>query len=171
MKKISIIISTILFLSLLMVGCDVNDESSCPSDLSGELSTTESDFVGTWALTDMVSAEEVDLTDDNMNNPSTNIFPQLPECQQDVVYEFKIDRTFSIKQAYNVAGCQNKGIVEGTWKLSGGQLTLVALCTSQVYNVDINTENTLFTLEDRYKFNDVLGVVITSDATLTYERM
>lgn len=171
MKRTPILVSITLIFSLLFVGCDLNDESSCPSDLTGGLSAIESDYVGTWKMIDMVSEDVVDLTDDNVDNPSTDIYPQLPECQQDIVYEFKSDRSFSIKQAYNVTGCSNKGLVEGTWKLSGGQLTLVALCISQVYNVDVNAENTQFTLEDKFNFNDVSGVIISSNVIITYERM
>jgi len=172
MKKSIVLICSVLVINLLSVGCSsVDGESSCSQDLTGALSTTEADFVGTWTLTGLISEIEVDLTDDNMSNPSTEVFSQLPECQKDVVYIFNSDRTFAIQQAYNVEGCPNKALVEGTWKLSGGQLTLVALCSSPRYNIILNSEFTLFTLEDTYNFNDQTGVIINSDVILTYEKI
>jgi len=172
MKKSIVLICSILVVNLLLVGCSsVDGESSCSQDLTGELSTAESDFVGTWVLAGLVAENEVDLTDDNMSNPSTEVYSQLPECQKDVVYIFNSDRTFAIQQAYNVEGCPNKALVEGTWKLSAGQLTLVALCSSPRYNITLNTEVTVFTLEDTYNFNDRSGVIINSNVILTYERI
>jgi hypothetical protein len=54
MKKVKLIASSVMLMSLLMVSCSLNEGSSCPEALTGELSLTESEFVGTWVLTNMV---------------------------------------------------------------------------------------------------------------------
>jgi len=171
MKKSILVIGSLFIMNVLFVGCSLGDESNCPNDLTGALSAIESDFAGTWALTGMVAEDEVDITDDDVDNPSTEIYSQLPGCQQDVVYNFNSDRSFIIEQAYNVPNCPNKATVEGTWSLSGNQLNLVAQCQTQVYAIVINTEGTLFTIDDNYNFNDQSGVIISSGVTLTYEKM
>jgi hypothetical protein len=170
MKKVKLIASSVMLMSLLMVSCSLNDGSSCPEALTGELSLTESEFVGTWVLTNMVSEEEVDLTDDDVENPSIEIFQQLPDCQKDVVYDFESDRKFIVKQEYNATDCQNKLTFEGTWKLTDTELTFVSQCSSQAIDVVVNDDSTVFTLEDTYFFNDVYGFVISTTVTLTYEK-
>jgi hypothetical protein len=170
MKKI-VLLSSLVVMNLLCVGCDLGDESSCPEPLTGELSAAESVLVGSWVLTDMVADEEIDLTDDGVENPSTEIFQQLSECKQDVVYTFVSDRTFNVKQSYNVPNCETKGIVEGTWKATASQLTTVAQCESLTKIIDMNTEQTIFTTESNFQFNDVYGFYINSTVTLTYEKV
>lgn len=170
MKKIVLTISLVM-MNLLFVGCNLGDEASCPEALTGELSATEGNYVGSWVLTDMIADEEIDLTDDGVENPSTEIFQQLSECKQDVVYTFENDRSFNIKQGYNVANCDNKGIVQGTWKASTAQLTTVALCETLNKAIDMNTEQTIFTTESNFQFQDVSGFLISSTVTLTYEKV
>lgn len=159
-----------VLMSLLMVSCSLNDGTSCPEAITGSLSDLENEFVGTWVFTNMVSEEEVDLTDDDVENPSTEIFPQLEDCQKDVVYVFETDRKFNVKQEYNVPDCENKLTIEGTWKLMNGNLTFVAQCSSQTIDVELNEESTIFTLEDNYSFQDVNGFLIMTNVTFTYEK-
>jgi hypothetical protein len=170
MKKTMLIASSVMMMNLLMVSCNLDDGSSCPEALTGGLSDIETEFVGTWVLTNMVSEEEVDLTDDDVENPSTEIFQQLPDCQKDVVYDFESDRKFTLEQEYNATDCQNKLTFDGTWKLTEGKLTFVSQCTSQTIDIVVNDDSTMFTLEDTYFFNDVNGFVISTSVTLTYEK-
>lgn len=170
MKKI-VLASSLVVMNLLCVGCDLGDESSCPEPFTGELSAAESVFVGTWILTDMVADEEIDLTDDDVENPSTEIFQQLSECKQDVVYSFESDRAFNVKQSYNVPNCEIKGIVEGTWKATAGQITTISQCQTLTIAIEMNTEQTIFTTESNFQFSDVRGFIINSAVTLTYEKV
>lgn len=170
MKKLKLMASSAMMMGLLMVSCNLDEDTSCPKALTGELSFPESEFVGTWVLTNMVSEEEVDLTDDDVENPSTEIFQQLPDCQKDVVYDFESDRKFTVKQEYNAPDCENKLTFEGTWKLSDTKLTFVSQCSSQAIDIVVNDDSTVFTLEDTYFFNDVYGFVVNTKVTLTYEK-
>ncbi len=171
MKTLSLL-GNVILISLLFVSCTLNNESStnCAQDLTGDLSTTESEFVGSWVLTDLVSDVAIDLTDDGVDNPSTEIFDQLSECSKDLVYDFNSNRSFTVKQEYNAVNCDNKLSIDGTWRLIGAQLTLVSLCQAQQINIQLNNEYTMYTLEDTYNFNDVTGNTINTDVTLTYTK-
>jgi hypothetical protein len=170
MKRLKLIACSVMMMSVLMVSCSLNDGTSCPEALTGELTLIESEFVGTWVLTNMVSEEEVDLTDDNVENPSTEIFQQLSDCQKDLVFDFGNDRAYTIKQGYSATNCENKQSLDGTWKLIEGKLTLVALCTTQLVDIEFNGDNTIFTREDIYTFQDIYGFTINTNVTSTYEK-
>lgn len=170
MKKFMLMVSCVIMMNFLLVSCSLDDGAACPQAFTGELSVSESEFVGTWVLTNMVSEDEVDLTDDNVENPSTEIFQQLSDCRQDVVYNFQNDRKYSIKQGFNATNCTNKQSLEGTWKLAGNKLSLVTICTLQTVDILINNEVTVFTYEATFTFQDVKGLNINTTVTSTYEK-
>jgi len=116
MNKTILLLGKLMLVGLLMLGCSTDNGSNCPEALTGELTLDELDFVGTWVFTDLVSEKEVDLTDDNVDNPSTDIFSQLEACDKDVDYVFRSDRTYTVRQEYNAQDCDNKLSFDGTWK-------------------------------------------------------
>ena len=153
-----------------MVGCSV-DKNTCQSDFTGALSDAETGLVGTWVLTDMVADKEVDLTDDGVENPSTEIFDQLPDCQKDVEYTFDSDRSYMVRQEYNAMDCTNKQTFNGTWSYSNGQLQVVSDCILQTLNIEISGDATTFTLVQLITFNDVYGYMIKGNTTITYTKV
>ena len=173
MKNTVIASIQLMFLGLLMAGCTSTDGSGCPEALTGELTSMENEFVGNWVLTDMVSEEAVDITTDGVDNPSTDIFSQLPDCQKDVEYVFRNDRTYTVRQEYNAENCTNKLSFDGTWKYINGKLELVnpTICLSQTLNITVNNDTTVFALVDLVTFNDVSGLTVKSNVTLTYEKI
>lgn len=164
--------SKLMFFGLFMLGCSTNDGLSCPEPFTGELSTVENSFVGTWVFSGMTSEEAIDLVDDGIDFPSTDIFSQLPDCQKDVDYLFNSDRSFTVRQEFNTVGCNNKLSIEGTWKYANEKLTLVTptLCSSQTLDVTLNGL-TEFTITDVLNINDVSGLTVISNVTLTYTKI
>src|SRR5690606_19051372 len=97
----------------------------CPDPLIGELTAIETEFSGSWKYIGMEAEEAIDITDDNTDNPSTNLFAQLKDCDRDMVYNFMTNRNYEIKQGYVAANCNNKQTLTGTWSLTATDLTIV----------------------------------------------
>ncbi len=170
MKKSIVLVKTIMAASLLFFGCSNDNSPDCPDDFTGALDATETPLVGEWSFVSMVSEDEVDLTNDSMDNPSTDIYDQFSECQQDVAYTFEDDRGYTLKQGYVATDCTNKVALNGTWKLTAGVLNFVADCYTNSIDIEFNEDKTEFTFEKMYKFVDVDGHTITSKVIFTYEK-
>jgi len=169
MKKTVLLVKSLVVMSFLFVSCNDNDSVTCPDALTGELSEVESAFAGKWVLTAIASEKEVDLTNDNVANPSKNIFEQQTACQKDVIYVFNADRTFDYKEG-SVAEACTKTAIDGTWKYSVSGLVIVANCTSQILDIDVNDDSTEFSIESTYNIKDVSNNVISSKLTFTYTK-
>ncbi|MFB9056551.1 DUF5004 domain-containing protein [Mariniflexile ostreae] len=171
MKKSILLVKSLLIMSVLIVSCDNNDDSiQCPEAITGELIPIESDFTGRWELKSITVEDEIDITDDNEDNPSLDLFAQYSECQKDIVYNFNDDRSYELALGQVASDCSNKLKVEGTWKLSETTLTLVANCSRDLIVIDVNEDATEFVLEAVYSFKDVDGNIIKTKATSTYEK-
>ncbi|WP_338357316.1 DUF5004 domain-containing protein [Yeosuana marina] len=153
--------------SLFFVGCN-NDGPDCPEALTGELGTSETVLVGDWNFVGMVAEDAVDLTDDDQDNPSTDIFAQLDACDKDLVYTFDNDRSYTFTQGYVATDCTNKVQFEGTWKLTGSNLAFVANCTTNAIDIAFNEDQSTFSFEQTYKFLDMDGHTVTTKVTFTY---
>lgn len=170
MKKSNVLVTAMMVASLFFVGCN-NDGPDCPEALTGELDTSETALVGDWNFEGMVSEDEVDLTDDDQDNPSTDIFAQLDACDKDLVYAFDNDRTYTFSQGYVATNCSNKAQLGGTWKLTGSELTFVANCSVNNVTIAFNEDQSAFSFEQTFKFNDVDGHTVTTKVTFTYGKM
>ena len=170
MKNRRVALCKILLVGLLMFGCSTDNGSSCPEPFTGALSFEENAFSGTYVLTDIVSENPKDLTNDGIDNASTEIFAQLPDCKKDVDYEFRADRTFTVRQEYNAENCTNKLSLDGTWKYTLGQLSLINECLLQTVEIEVNNDYTEFTISDIYTFNESTGAISQSRVTLTYTK-
>ncbi|CAH8283287.1 uncharacterized protein DUF5004 [Mariniflexile fucanivorans] len=169
MKKTILLVKSLLLVGILSVSCNNDNGSDCPDALKGELNTAETEFAGTWKLKDIIADEAIDLTDDDVDNPSTDIFSQSSDCQNDLVYNFMTDRDYTLTQGENVTDCDDLESV-GTWALSGSTLTLVAYCTTQSTVLTISEDDTEFTYSANLNFKDVNDAVITSSVIFTYEK-
>ncbi|XCF05230.1 DUF5004 domain-containing protein [Tamlana crocina] len=172
MRKPILLVKSLIAAGVLFVSCDnSSDDIQCPEAISGELSATETTFTGTWTLQSIVAEDEIDLTDDDTDNPSTDIYGQFTDCEKDLVYEFGNDRSYTYSLGKTATGCNNENEVSGTWELSEtGTLRFVGNCTSQALAIDVNDENTAFTFEGTYNFTDVNGTTISTKTSFTYAK-
>ncbi|WP_027127436.1 DUF5004 domain-containing protein [Gelidibacter mesophilus] len=172
MKKLNLITKSLMvFGALFMVSCNTDDGFTCPEPLVGELSADETAFAGTWVFVGMEADKAVDITDDNIDNPSEDIYAQYSACERDLIYDFMANRNYSLKQGSSSADCDNKDSLTGTWGLTGNTLTFVANCASQNIVIDMGAVENVFTYESTLNFRDVSGSVKPVKVTFTYERM
>lgn len=170
MKKTILLVKSLMLVGLLVVSCDDDNDIECPNALTGELTATETTFSGEWILKAIVAEKEIDLTDNDIDDPSTDIYAQNSSCQNDLVYNFKSDRSYILKQGANVTtDCEDKSS-EGTWALDGDILTVVSYCASQKTNLTFSDDNNEFSYVSTLNFKDVDNDIIISEATFTYEK-
>lgn len=170
-KSILSIKALVVMVALVTFSCSNDDDIQCPEALTGELTATETEFAGTWELTAMLAEDAIDITNDETENPSKDVFAQFTECQRDLVYDFKTDRAYSYKQGSVAEDCQNEQSINGSWSLNDELLTFVASCTTQRVNIDLNKEGDAFTFDSVLSFNVAEGGVKTTKVTFTYERV
>ncbi|MEL4307151.1 DUF5004 domain-containing protein [Joostella sp. CR20] len=155
MKKRKLIATTLfLALSALFVGCSDDDNSvTCTPAYTGELTENEAFLAGTWELSALTSSIEIDLTDDNENNPSTDIFMQQTECENDIVYIFNTDRTFSYEIGQSEGlNCSYTDGLDGTWKLTGSTITFNS-CFESTRTVEFNDDLTAYSFDSLAELN------------------
>jgi len=158
-------------MGFLFVSCDNSDDIKCPEALTGELTEMETSFSGTWALTAITSEEEIDLTDDDTDNPSTDLYSQFPACDNDSVYTFESDRNYTYIFGKTEADCDSQQEATGTWQLTeNSSLIFVSGCSRQITPIDLNEENTEFTIEKTLTYTDVDGNSISTKTTFTYSK-
>jgi len=171
MKKRILLVKSLMLCSLLFVSCDDDNEISCPEALTGELSTTEVNFVGTWNLKSIVAEDAVDLTDDDIDNASTDLFDQYTDCQKDIEYSFSDNRDYNFRAGLLATDCENTQNIEGTWALNeNSELMIVFSCASQLVDIDVNDESTAFSTEGNFQYIDVNGNTVSTTTTFTYEK-
>ncbi|MCF8713533.1 DUF5004 domain-containing protein [Joostella atrarenae] len=166
------LIAASLFVALtgLFISCDDDDTVSCTPDYTGALSDEETTFVGSWELTGITSDEEIDLTDDEEENPSTDIYAQQTECQNDIVYTFNSDRTYTYEQGGVVEDCEATEDFSGSWKLGGTTLGLVTNCYESIQTLEFNAEETEYTVQTSGIATDASGQQIQIVVTYTYSQ-
>ncbi|AUS04029.1 DUF5004 domain-containing protein [Pseudotamlana carrageenivorans] len=175
MNKSILSVKSILSLCLigsLIFSCDNNDDDIvCQEALTGELTEHETALVGEWTLKSIISDEEIDLTDDDEDNASKDIFSQYDECLQDSVYNFESDRAFTYELGKNAADCKEQQEFDGTWKLNEDHmLILVSNCVESRTSIEIDEESTEFSVESTVIFTDVNDEKMTLTITTTYEK-
>ncbi|ETN94800.1 DUF5004 domain-containing protein [Zhouia amylolytica] len=168
LKRVSL--PVLLMLGGVMLSCDSNDDISCAEDFTGDLTTSEEVLVGEWNLSAVVAEDEIDLSDDEVENPTTDLLSQYTACQKDVAYIFDAERNFTIEQSYNVADCAEKGQLAGTWMLNGEALNLVYACSRLSTGIDIHAEGTTFSFTGIENIQDINGQIIETTVTYTYTK-
>ena len=170
-KGIRFMIFGTVLLGSMLSGCSTDNSIECPEDFTGSLVDEENNLLGTWQLSAIVAGEEVDLTDDNEENPDTDIFVQYTACEKDTEYTFGSDRAYVYSQATNESNCSNMVTITGTWKLANGSLGLVGNCSVQNLNVVFNDDKSAFSVTSNYTITDVNGVSVQTDVTFTYSKL
>ena len=134
----------------------------------GPLDAIETPFVGTWSLTAIESNQAVDLTDDDEDNPLTDIFVQSSDCENDAVYTFLDSRNYKFEQGLSVQGCTKTVINTGTWKYSTDLLQISNECLN--YNLEITLNETEFAFENNVTIVDIEGRTSSAKFTYTYTK-
>lgn len=176
MKKSILVVKILVVAAMLSImGCSNDDGIKCPDPLVGELTEKETELTGAWVLVAMEGNEALDITDDKISNPSTDIFAQFTDCQRDLVYEFSDNRNYIQKQGYRAPICEGQDSIKGTWRLSKSNLnedvlSFVANCTTLDLKIDMNEWGDTFTYKSNVGFQDVNGVFRTIFVKFTYEK-
>lgn len=155
-------------LGAIFTGCNNDNGVDCPQDHTGPLAENEEKLTGEWVLSAIVSEEEIDLTDDDEENPEQDIYAQYSDCLQDGVYTFAADRKYTFEQGQNAADCENKSSLEGTWQLSAQTLSLIGGCNVQNVAITFNGDASAFSFTDDYNVRDANGQTVSTEITFTY---
>lgn len=171
MKRMLFVL-TIAFLGISAISCNSDDDSFCAEDFTGALTDHEKTLEGEWELSAITSDEEIDLTDDDVDNPSEDIFGQQTDCQNDVSYTFASSRAYTLQQGTRVAGCDNEFSTSGTWNLVGDEIGLVDNCTLQILEVAIDDEEEpSFSFLVDQNIKDVDGKITQVKLIITYTKV
>ncbi len=152
----------------LFTGCNPDNGVDCPTDYTGALAENEQKLTGRWVLSAITSDKEIDITDDEEDNPEMDIYAQYSDCQRDGVYNFNTDRKYTFGQGQNASTCANKSSSEGTWKLTAETLSLVGACNMQNIQIEFNEEDSAFSFSDNFNVTDVDGNTVQTKITFTY---
>ena len=159
---------SLMCIGVTLLSCSSDDGPECAEDFTGELTANEEKLVGEWVLSDIVAAKELDLTDDDTDNASKNLFEQYEECARDAAYTFESDRTFTYEIGKNAEDCDNPVTSTGTWELISQNLSLAASCTVQATTLEFNEDSSAFTFSEIYNVTEVTGTVVQTRIDFTY---
>ena len=168
MKRNLFFALTASVVTTLFTACNSDNDIECPEDYTGALAASEEKMQGDWVLTGMMADTEVDLTDDEEDNPIKDLFAQYEDCQKDASYTFGSDRSYTYKQSHVAEDCDNKATLSGTWKLTGEVLSLVGACIVQNISLNIKDDASEFSFTDTFNIQDVDGKVVQAKVTFTY---
>ncbi len=158
----------VMCISAMLLSCTSDDGIECAEDFTGDLSANEQTLVGEWVLSGIVAAKELDLTDDNTDNPSTDLFAQYAECKKDASYTFKEDRSYAYELGKYVEDCEYAVASTGTWELASQNLSLVSSCNLQTTTLEFNEDSSQFTFSEIYSVTEVTGTVVQTRIDFTY---
>ena len=171
MKVKSIFMGSALMMGLVFSGC-TDDDDNCTPDYTGPLTASETLLVGQWTLSAINSDKAVDLTDDEVANPSTNIYAQYTDCQKDARYDFSENRNYDFAQGAVVPNCDNKLITNGTWQYQNNQIDFISSCIVLSLPITITNANTSFqSVSENLLVKDVTGSVTTVTWTFVYTKI
>ena len=158
----------VLAIGVFLLSCTSDNSVDCPEDYSGALIAGEEKMVGEWVLVAITAEDEVDLSDDSEDNPSTDIFAQYSECQRDGAYVFTTNRGYTFKQGLKANNCERTVDLSGTWQLVGSTLSLVGSCNIQNLAIEFNDENSAFIFKENFNITDTNGSSIQTEVSFTY---
>ncbi|MGJ8659776.1 MAG: DUF5004 domain-containing protein [Cellulophaga fucicola] len=164
-------LACVSLLGVLFLNCSSDDNgATCASDYTGELKEEETLLQGAWALTAVESSVAIDLTDDEEDNPLEDVFAQSSDCLNDAAYNFNADRSFTFKQGLTATDCDQKSDIAGTWQLVGNVLSFSSVCTIFSSQIELNDDDTNFTITSRASLRDVNNKIVEAEVTYTYTK-
>ncbi|MEC3965302.1 DUF5004 domain-containing protein [Flagellimonas halotolerans] len=161
----------LMCIGAMLLSCTSDDGVECAEDFTGDLSANEQKLVGEWVLSGIVAAKELDLTDDNTDNPSTDLFAQYAECKKDASYTFGEDRSYAYELGKYEEDCEYIAASTGTWELASQNLSLVSSCSLQTTVLEFNEDSSQFTFSEIYSVTEVTGTVVQTRIDFTYSLM
>lgn len=172
MKNKKLLIGILVILNCIIIGCtDVDSESvSCPDNFTGELEDEENKLVGQWTLTGIIADTEIDLSNDYVDNPSTDIYEQYSECYRDALFSFGSNRVYLYEKGSRTSAC-SKTTTSGTWTLFDDQLYLIVSCEQLGYSLTFNEEATEFQYSSTLSIQDINAELIETQVTFTYTKV
>ena len=157
---------------LFMVSCNTDNDMECPETIKGPLNDVETEFLGSWRFIAMEAEDPVDVTDDDIDNASKDIYAQYTDCERDWIYEFKNDRDYTYKLGYSLEDCKSRYDLVGTWSLSTeNSLTFIDNCASETVQIKKSETDNTFSYESLMNFKDAVGNMKTTIVTFTYKRV
>lgn len=169
MKLQKVLVAAMMATGMVLVGCN-SDDDNCPADFTGELTSGEQVFVGTWELSGIEADEEIDITDDDVDNPSTDLFAQYGACDTDAVYTFANTRVFTFKQGFEGTNCANKASLEGTWMMQSNKISFSYSCALATLDIDVASDNASFTVTTDQRIRNVDNQYVDLEVTYTYTK-
>ncbi len=166
-----ILMLLLTIISVSSIGCSSSsdDSNQCSQDFEGALSSSEEIMVGKWVLTSATSDEEIDLTNDNEDNPSTNIYAQYSDCQKDSFYVFDNDRVMEFI-VDSESTCNFHQEINATWELQEDILSFYTNCLLIKLKINLATDNSAFTTTSYVNIIDVNNVTTATTIVLTYNK-
>lgn len=158
-------------MGILFTSCNSDDDNSCIPDYTGELLAAEEKLVGTWVLTAIVAEDEVDITDDETENPSTNLFAQYSDCEKDAFYTFDADREMNFMVGTTATDCDNETETTGSWKLEGNRISFISTCLEFFMDVAFTGDDSAFSIETEAQITDVEGDQINTTVIYVYTQL
>lgn len=157
----------------VFTGCTTDDEMPCPRPFTGPLTQDETALAGTWKLTALTASEEIDITDDNVDNPSTDLLSQLDSCSRLATYEFGADRNMQYTGGLlNGDTCREQVLLEGSWALSGNSIGVIAECRALYFPpIEFANEGVSFSFTEARTVFDALGQGVLLEITETYTKV
>src|SRR5690606_4783864 len=127
-------------------------------------------LVGKWVLTSMVAEDEVDITDDDTENPSTDLFAQYSDCEKDLFYTFNDARVMKFMVGTTATDCDNETESTSSWKLEGDRIYFINTCMEFYVPVAFAMDNSAFSIESDVVITDVEDENITTTVTYVYTK-
>ena len=158
---------------LLFTGCSSDSEISCPEPFTGPLETWEVPLEGRWELTALEGSVEADLTDDDTDNPSTDLFAQVGECERQVSYVFDANRIMAYAVGVQTAEdfCEEQTLLQGSWSYKDNRATVVTGCSEFYLDIDLNEDGSSFTITYSENVRNYQGETIPMEVTMTLTKV
>lgn len=168
--KTKFVMFAIATMGIIFTSCNSDDDNNCLPNYTGELLAPEETLVGTWVLTSVVANDEVDLTDDDTENPSTNLFAQFSDCEKDLIYTFNDARVMEFLVGTTATDCDNETESTSSWKLDGNRLYFINTCLEFYVDLAFAGDDSAFSIESEVVITDVEDENITTTVTYVYTK-
>lgn len=156
---------------LLISGCTPDNEFECPQPYTGALTADEEKYAGNWELTALEGGLAVDLTDDDLDNASTDLFSQLDECTRTARYVFAADRKMSYIGSKIVEdACEEEIYFSGSWKATNGIVNVIAGCATADFTMELDEEAGSFSYTTYEQVANFNGETVATQVTYTFTK-
>ena len=162
----------LLAFTLLFAGCTPDNDVPCAEPFTGSLAEEEIPLSGTWELTALEGSTAIDLTDDDIDNASTDLYAQIDECVVNVKYILNDSRVINYVASEVVEDfCEERVLLDGTWKYELNTISVVSGCAQYYLPIALSEDKTSFTLTLNRRLVNYLGEQIDMEVIETFTRV